>query len=209
MPRTRSQQGLEEETEVVPSSHDPVVISGVPPWIAGLLTAVLLIIMAVLLSAVVGGNLQLGPAPEITIGGEAPGQPAPPPANTQPGTVLAGDTPILPLPPDGLAPYADRTVRGTAVPVFSVVADEGFWVGTDDRNRLYVVYQTGGLESPPDVDAGDLVSFTGSLQPSTGELAPQFRLTEAEGLGYLQSQGYFISVASVEINQEAPVEEPQ
>ena len=209
MPRTRSQQRLEDEPEVIHS--EPAVIGGVPPLIATVLTAVLLIFAAVLLSLLAGGDLQLGPEPEFTIGAPQPApaaEPAPPPGDGT-GTVLAGDTPILPLPPEGLAPYADRTIRGNAVPVLSVVADEGFWVGTSDRDRLYVIYQTGGLESPPDVDAGQLVSFVGSLEPTVGDLAPQFRLTEAEGLGYLQTQGHYISTADVDVLQDTPVEEPQ
>ncbi len=208
MPRTRSQDGLEEEPEVV-SSNEPAVITGIPPWIAALLTAVGLIIAAVVLSLVVGGDLQIGPEPEFTIGAPQPEAEAPPPApgptpSPAPvGTLLAGEDPILPVPAQGLAPYEGRTVRGDGVPVHSVVADEGFWVGTSEVDRVYVIYQTGGFESPPDVDAGQLVSFLGALEPATGDLAPQFRLTDAEGLSLLRAQGYYISVGSVEILQPA------
>jgi hypothetical protein len=208
MPRTRSQERLEEEPEIVTTS-EPAVIGGVPPWIAALLVAVGLIIAAVVLSLIIGQDLQIGPEPEFTIGvpettaPTAATAPAPtaPPAPAPAGTLIAGEDSILPIPPGGLAPYVGRTVRGEGVAVYSVVADEGFWVGTSDVDRIYVIYQTGGFESPPDVDAGQRVSFVGALHPSTGELAPQFRLTEAEGLGLLQSQGYYISTANVNIVQ--------
>jgi hypothetical protein len=210
MPRTRSQEHLEQEPGEV--SNEPVYISGVPPWIAALLTTLLLIIFAVLLSAVSGGDINLGPSPEFTLGANAPAQappPAAPPAPAEPtGTVLAGDVPILPVPPEGLAPYTGRTIRANAVAVQSVVADEGFWVGPDAASRLYVVYRTGGFESPPDIDLGQLVSFVGALEPASGDLAPQFRMTEAEGLGQLLSQGYFVNTADVDVLTDPPPEEP-
>jgi hypothetical protein len=203
MPRTRSQERLEEEPELV-ASNEPAVITGVPPWIAALLSAVGLIIAAVVVSLLVDNDLQIGPEPEFTIGARPPATEAAAPPALGPipaGTLLAGDTPILPIPADGLAPYVGRTVRADGAPVHSVVADEGFWVGTSDVDRVYVLYQTGGFESPPDINPGQRVSFIGALQPATGDLAPQFRLTEAEGLGLLRTQGYYVDTASVDIVQ--------
>lgn len=219
MPRTRSQDQVEEQPGEATRDNDPVYISGVPPWIAALLTTLLLIIFAVLLSAVTGGEINLGPSPEFTVGAQAPAQapapavpapaPAPVPEPVDPtGTVLAGDVPILPVPPEGLAPHTGRTIRANAVPVQSVVADEGFWVGADPDSRLYVVYRTGGFESAPDIDIGQLVSFTGALDSAVGDLAPQFRLTEAEGLGQLLSQGYYIETADVDVQTDPQPEEP-
>lgn len=205
MPHTQSQEGLQQEVIVqsTTTSSDHVYIPGVPSWIATLLTVVGLIIAAVALSLAVSGQPVTAPAPEPTPALEVP--PPPPAAQPAVGPLMAGADPILPLPAEGLAPYAGRTVHGNAVPVQSVVADEGFWVGTSETDRVYVIYRTGGGESPPDVDAGQLVNFVGSLQPATAEVdAPQFRLTEAEGLGQLRSQGYFVGVPSVDVVVDGP-----
>jgi len=45
--------------------------------------------------------------------------------------------------------------------VQSVPADEGFWVGTSDTNRIWVQL-TGAGESPQTVKAGDHITFTGT-----------------------------------------------
>jgi hypothetical protein len=199
MPRTRSQSHdpLEPDEEEVAV---PEQLSGVPPWAVGLVTAVLLLIVAVVLANVIGGDLQLGPEPEITIGFGRGDEPAPAAgvAGAEAGTVLAGGDPLLPLPPAGLGPYQGREVVGTAVPVLSVVANEGFWVGRDQIDRLYVVIGT-GPESPPDVEAGQLVSFTGRLETVPSELPAPFALSAAEGADRLAELGYYVAVPAVEI----------
>ena len=48
---------------------------------------------------------------------------------------------LLPVPAGGLAAYETETATGKEVTVQSVVVkDEGFWVGTSQRNRVYVEY---------------------------------------------------------------------
>lgn len=217
MPRTRSQppEPLEPYEEEMAA---PVRLSGVPPSVMGLLAAVVLLIVAVVLGGAIGGDLQIGPEPDLTIGFGGADDPAPPDpdAPAAAGTVLAGGDPILPIPPTGLGPYQGREVRATSVPVLSVVANEGFWVGQDQTDRLYVIIAPGppagageaghdavdasGPESPPDVDAGQLVSFVGTLETVPPELPPPFTLTAAEGADRLGELGFYIAVPAVTID---------
>ncbi len=208
MPRTRSQEALELEAE-------PQRVSGIPPWTAGFVIGVVVLIMAIALGGLVGSDWQIGPAPQVTLdpfGVTTRGQPAPAPApapGAPPGegqaynTLVAGDALLLPLPPAGLGPFSGQAVRGVGVLVYAVVADEGFWVGEDRDQRIYVAYQTiAGLESPPDIDAGQRVTFDGVVEPLPADLASRFRITEEEGAGQLQQQGYFISTGNVAIAED-------
>ncbi|GAA1878997.1 hypothetical protein GCM10009836_70510 [Pseudonocardia ailaonensis] len=107
--------------------------------------------------------------------------------------LLAGDTALLPLPGEDLRAYTGRTVTAESVPVESVPADEGFWVGTGtDRVWVELVVQPG--ESPYTVRPGDLVTFTGRMVAHDATFGPSLDLT-GDDAAQLARQGAHIEVA--------------
>lgn len=93
-----------------------------------------------------------------------------------------------------LARHEGDRALGRSVPVESVVADEGFWVGTSERNRVFV-HVLARNESPPRIRAGARVSFTGVVRRNPDEVR-SFGLSTAEGRQLLRRQGYHIEVAA-------------
>jgi len=89
------------------------------------------------------------------------------PAPGGPGTVVVGDQDAL-APGAELSGSAGEPVTGTEVTVASVVADEAFYVGPEAGQTILVrLQQFGGTdapESPFQVEAGDTVSFSGTLE---------------------------------------------
>jgi len=130
------------------------------------------------------------------------GDPPPPPVAAPTTTVIpAGDRTltsegraILPLtgrPP--LSRYAGDPVRAQGVRVQQVAADEGIWVGTSPRDRVWVKL-TGTRESRPRVQRGDRVSFTGRMVEHQPGFARRVGVTASEGAGLLDRQGYHVEV---------------
>jgi RNA polymerase sigma factor (sigma-70 family) len=121
------------------------------------------------------------------------GRERPTPAPGDPRLLGAGQA-ILPLagrPP--LARYAGKDVQGRGVPVELVAANEGFWVGTSERDRVWVQL-TGVHESPFKVKAGQRVWFTGRMVAHPPEFPGRVGVTAAEGAALLPQQGYHIEV---------------
>jgi len=211
VPRTQSQEALKVEDE-------PQRMSGIPPWTATLVIAVVVLIVAIALGTLSGTDISIGPEPDVTFdpfgANDAPppppttgdpAVPAPAPAGDEFGTLRAGADLLLPIPPGGLAPFAGREVRGVGVLVYDVVADEGFWVGESRDDRIYVIYRTVAEgESPPDIDPGQRVTFEGTVDTvdTSTSLEPQFRLTDEEGLAQVYAMGYVIGVPSVTIAED-------
>jgi RNA polymerase sigma factor (sigma-70 family) len=101
---------------------------------------------------------------------------------------------ILPLtgrPP--LSRYAGTTVQARGVRVQQVAADEGFWVGASERDRVWVQL-TGTRESGFRVEPGHKVTFTGRVVRNSGNFTQRAGLTPREGAGLLEQQGYHIEV---------------
>lgn len=122
---------------------------------------------------------------------------APPPAG-QAGTITAGSTSVLPLtaeadPAGALAQVSGQPAQGSAVQVLSVPADEGFWVGTSDAERVWVQL-TGTGESPYQVQEGDTVNFQGTVVAHSAGFAQQVGLGEPDGAAQLDAQGQHIEV---------------
>jgi RNA polymerase sigma factor (sigma-70 family) len=134
------------------------------------------------------------------LGGNPPPQP---PVAAPTTTVIPGDLSltsegraILPLtgrPP--LSRYAGDPVRAQGVRVQQVAADEGFWVGTSPRDRVWVQL-TGTRESRPRVQRGDRVSFTGRMVEHQPGFARRAGVTAGEGAGLLDQQGYHVEVSA-------------
>jgi RNA polymerase sigma factor (sigma-70 family) len=101
---------------------------------------------------------------------------------------------ILPLtgrPPP--ARSAGKGVQGQAVRVQMVAANEGFWVGTSEQDRVWVQL-TGTHESPFAVKAGQRVWFSGRMVANPPDLPERAGVTTAEGASLLRQQGHHIEV---------------
>lgn len=114
------------------------------------------------------------------------------------GQLVADDASLLPLSEaadanGSLARYSGQQVRADVVPVESVPADEGFWVGISATDRVWVQL-TVSAESPFRVKPGDAVSFIGTLQPAPTTFAEDIGLTREEGAQQLADQGQYVAV---------------
>ena len=130
-------------------------------------------------------------------GGAAGGGAAGSDAAPQQGTVTAEGTPILPAPAEGLGAFADKGAEARGVLVQSVVADEGFWVGATEADRLFVFFaaDNAGSESRVKVEQGQTISFDAIVKPLPADFAPAFGIDEAEGAGELEGQGHYLEIA--------------
>ena len=76
--------------------------------------------------------------------------------------------------------------------VAEVPADEGFWVDSD-HGRMWVQIDT-VPESPYDVDADDVVSFSGVVVAHDSNFPTQVGVTSAEGAADLAAAGAHIVI---------------
>jgi RNA polymerase sigma factor (sigma-70 family) len=128
-------------------------------------------------------------------------RPTPPAPTTVVSAAATGDRTltsegraILPLtgrPP--LSRYAGKPVQARGVRVQEVAANEGFWVGTSARDRVWVQL-TETRESRFRVKAGHKASFAGKLVENPPDFARRAGLTSREGARLLEQQGYHIEV---------------
>jgi RNA polymerase sigma factor (sigma-70 family) len=109
---------------------------------------------------------------------------------------------LLPVPGrEVLARHAGQPVRGVNVPARGVYADEGFWVGTDDGNQLWVQL-IGRGESPLQIRPGQRATFTGRLVPNPPGFAQRVGMVPEEGAALAGRQGHHIEVAYADITLE-------
>jgi hypothetical protein len=94
-----------------------------------------------------------------------------------------------------LGGLADQTVTGTGVQVLSVPADEGFWVGTSDEQRVWVQLTGEEGESPYQVTEGDVVDFEGTVVAHDASFAEQVGLADADGAAQLTELASHIEAA--------------
>ena len=114
-------------------------------------------------------------------------------ADAEPGAVTAGGANLLGASADDLRTHAGQPAAGRAVRVQSVPADEGFWVGTSEQDRLWVQLSGTAGESAYKVRQGDSIDFTGTVTATPEDFAAKTGVTEAEGAGQLTSQGFHVS----------------
>jgi hypothetical protein len=126
------------------------------------------------------------PAPTPT-----PARPSPAP----PATLTVDGRPTLPAPRVGpIAGAVGRTAVARDVPVQSVPADEGFWVGGGPGARVWVQLATQGHESSVRVRPGQRASFSGAVVRVGADTAAKVGLTAAEGAAELRSIGAYVTV---------------
>jgi hypothetical protein len=118
------------------------------------------------------------------------------------GTLTVDGKPLLPLrDADGvgrngnLSGLSGKRAVANSARVLTVPADEGFWLGTSNTDRVWV--QLTGLppESPYTVLPGDTVSFTGRISPNGRDFARAVGVTRAEGAAKLTAQRQHVNVA--------------
>jgi len=128
-------------------------------------------------------------APEVP---PPPPAPAPPPA-PPPDLRLRVDGAPVPVPwSPALPALAGGVVEGRALPVQTVDADEGFWVG-DPPDRIWVRL-VGDGESPVTVTPGAQVTVRGSVTPHGPGFAAAQGVTPEEGGGDLDAAGAHLEV---------------
>ena len=108
-----------------------------------------------------------------------------------PGWLRSGDRSLLPPPPASeLAAEAGRRVEARSVEVQSVVTPTGFWVGTSQRDRLFVEVLG---QSPFPVARGQEVSFVGYVDPNHEGSVERFAVRGQDAL-QLREQGHHVHV---------------
>jgi hypothetical protein len=116
-------------------------------------------------------------------------------ADVQPGKVTAGGATVYPLQDDlTVADYDGVEVMGRDVPVESVVADEGFWIGTSADDRIFVRVTGTGTESAPDIQAGDTIDFDGVVVTHDDGFAQEVGVERNEGAQRLTALGGHIEI---------------
>jgi hypothetical protein len=118
--------------------------------------------------------------------------------------LAVGGTSLLPLekasgPGGDLSGFAGRPVTAEGVPVQSVPADEGFWLGTAPDERVWVQLVAQPGESPFRVTADDRVSFTGRMVPHTDGFAAQVAPGDPAASALLGRQRAHVEVAKSDL----------
>jgi len=95
-------------------------------------------------------------------------------------------------PAGALGTFSGQAVTGTAVQVLTVPADEGFWVGTSDAQRVWVQLTGESGESPYTVAPGDTIDFAGSMVAHDAGFAGQVGVDDAAGAQQLTAQAQHV-----------------
>ena len=111
------------------------------------------------------------------------------------GTVTAGSANLLESPTAAsLSAQSGQQAAARAVQVQSVPADEGFWVGSSEQDRLWVQLTDLAGESNYKVKQGDSIDFTGTVTSAAQDFAGKVGVTADEGADQLTSQAHYVSV---------------
>lgn len=121
------------------------------------------------------------------------------------GTTLRADSEDVVAAAGGgqLAALVGTPVEGFAT-VQEVVADEGFWVGSDATERVYVYLtkeaRDGGGESVPIITVGDTVSLTGTVTTLAEQPDATAGVITGQGKAQLSQQGALILATSYAVS---------
>lgn len=168
------------------------------PWLLLGLLALTLLAAALLARGVSGdgsGAASADRAASAAQGGGS-GQTADAPSLT------AGGQDLLALEGGRLGSLEGQRAEGTAR-VESVVADEGFWVGQDARNRVFVFLtpqaRRSAGESGFQVEAGQTVSLRGTVKASSAQFAERAGVSADEGAQQLVEQAGYVEATEVRL----------
>ena len=120
------------------------------------------------------------------------------PAVVPVGGILVGDVDVLD-PAADLSGMVGQTVEGNTVDVAQVVADEAFYVGPEPGQTIMVRLQEfageNAPESPFEVEAGDQVSFTGTLREIDDAFLDELQLFD--GVDQLETGDFYVQADDV------------
>src|SRR3954447_2695982 len=105
--------------------------------------------------------------------------------------------PVLPV-AGRLADLAGQKVQARGVRVVAVPADEGFWVGENQRRRVWVQLRT-GQESPVGVRPGQRLTFTAVVVRNDAGFVRRAGVSAADGAAELARQRAHLEVAAADI----------
>jgi hypothetical protein len=126
------------------------------------------------------------PAPVVTA--------APTVGAAVPATLSVGGVRFLPTARVGsMTADVGRVAVAVDVPVQSVPADEGFWIGAGPGRRVWVQLRSRG-ESRVRVRAGERASFTGAVVRVPAGMPAKVGLSSADGAAELSAAGGYVLV---------------
>jgi hypothetical protein len=97
-----------------------------------------------------------------------------------------------------LTPLVGRQVTGRGLQVLSVPADEGFWAGNDDTDRVWVELLPPQQE-PVAIRQGELIDLTGQMVAHGPDFAAQNGVDAAEGADQLTRQAAHIDAPQEQV----------
>jgi hypothetical protein len=154
------------------------------------------------------GGVAVAVAVAVAMSGEPAGPtpptpPSPPPAAAPapvPATLRVGGARLLPASRIGpLRGRAGQRAVASGVPVQSVPADEGFWIGGGPGRRIWVQLAGAG-ESPVQVRAGQAATFTAQVVPAPADFPARVGLSAGEGAAELRAAGAYLLVEATAIS---------
>jgi hypothetical protein len=120
-------------------------------------------------------------------------------AGSDAGQLTAGNAQLLPPPADGLSAQVGKTATGKDVVVQSVNGNEGFFVGSNATDRVYVEWGGDVGENEPSrfqPQKDQKVNLTGPVQAAGAEELGKLKLSAAEA-ELVRSQGAFVNADRV------------
>ncbi|HZC13741.1 MAG TPA: hypothetical protein VE270_06955 [Thermoleophilaceae bacterium] len=144
-----------------------------------LLALLLAVLLAVLLISLIGGDDDN--------------------SSSDAGQLTAGNAQLLPPPAGGLSAQVGETATGKDALVQSVNGNEGFFVGSSTKDRVYVEWggDIGENEASRfQPQKGDAVNLTGPLQAVGPAQLRKLKLSEADAR-LVRSQGAFVNADRV------------
>jgi hypothetical protein len=172
-------------------------------WGVGLVYAFLLTSLLILYGCTRGDVRVTTAEPEPTASSVIVTSPAPPaPVPPATGRLTIDGQPVFPLseyagPRGDLSEFAGGEAVADRVRVESVPADEGFWLGEDTTNRVWVQLVNVASESPYKVEPGAIVSFVGSVVETPPDFPQEVGVTPEEGARQMRDQRQHIQVEGI------------
>jgi hypothetical protein len=116
------------------------------------------------------------------------------PTRPVPGSLTAGTTSLFAAAgAGGLVALIGQTATGHVVPVQSVPADEGFWIGSSATDRVWVQFTASG-ESAVTITPGQLLDLHGPVVPHGPDFARKAGVAAADGAEQLTREGAHVEV---------------
>jgi hypothetical protein len=111
-----------------------------------------------------------------------------------PGSLTAGTASLFAAAQSGgLLALVGQTAIGHAVPVQAVPADEGFWIGSSETDRVWVQF-TASAESAVTITPGQVLDLRGPVVPHGPDFARKAGVAAADGAEQLTREAAHLEV---------------